>query len=115
MYLVNNVRDITEQMILNWIDQCGKQLKHLQKAKDFIHREYYQMDSINYSVEENLRDHFDRQIHEHKIKLDVMYRMLEQMNTTDNVELFDYQFPDTAINQLPENLRKEFLNFVYEM
>lgn len=115
MYLVNNVCDITEQMILNWIDQCEKQLKYLQNAQEFVHREYYQMDGISYSVEENLRDHFGRNIHEYKIKLDMMNKMLEQMTTTDNVELFDYQFPDTAINQLPENLRKEFFDFVYEM
>ncbi len=106
---------ISEEQILNWIDQCNAQTKRLQNAKDFLYRSYYERDLIDYTVEENLRDHFGKKMHEHKIKLDMLNRMLDQVNTTDNVEMFDYQFPDTAINQLPEDMRKEFFNFVYDM
>lgn len=115
MYLVNDMYCITKQMILNWIDQCDLQLRQLQNAKDFLHNYYYERDLIDYSVEENLRDRFGEIIRELKSKRELLMRMLDQVNTTDNVEMFEYQFPDTAINQLPENLRKEFFDFVYEM
>lgn len=106
---------ISELQIWDWVDQCDKQLKQLQNAKDFLYRAYYERDLINYSVEENLRDRFGERIRELKSKRELLMRMLDQVNTTDNVEMFDYQFPDTLVNQLPEDMRKEFFNFVYEI
>lgn len=108
------MHSISEEQILEWIDQCDAQLKQLQSAKDFIHREYYKKDSISYHVEENLQDNFGKKIFEHKVKLELLWRMLEQSKTDDVIVMFDYLFPDTVVNQLPENLRKEFLNYVYE-
>lgn len=106
---------ISELQIWDWIDQCDKQMKQLQNAKDFLYRAYYERNLIDYSVEENLRDRFGERIRELKSKHELLMRMLDQVNTTDNVEMFDYQFPDTLVNQLPEDLRKEFFNFVYEI
>lgn len=106
---------INELQIWDWIDQCDKEMKRLQNAKDFLYRAYYERNLIDYSVEENLRDRFGERIQELKAKRELLMRMLDQVNTTDNVEMFDYQFPDTAINQLPEDMRKEFFNFVYDM
>ena len=106
---------ISELQIWDWIDQCDKQMKQLQNAKDFLYRSYYERDLIDYSVEENLRDRFGERIRELKSKRELLMRMLDQVNTTDNVEMFDYQFPDTLVNQLPEDLRKEFFGYVYEM
>ena len=106
---------ISELQIWDWIDQCDKQMKQLQNAKDFLYRAYYERDLIDYSVEENLRDRFGERIRELKSKRELLMRMLDQVNTTDNVEMFDYQFPDTMVNQLPEDLRTEFFNFVYEI
>ncbi len=105
---------ISEEQILDWIDQCDAQLKQLQNAKDFLYRAYYERDLINYSVEENLRDRFGERIANLKAKSELLWRMLEQSKTDDLIEMFDYQFPDTLVNQLPEDLRKEFFNFVYE-
>lgn len=105
---------ISEEQILDWIDQCDVQLKQLQNAKDFLYRAYYERDLINYSVEENLRDRFGERIANLKAKRELLWRMLEQSKTDDLIVMFDYQFPDTLVNQLPEDLRKEFLNFVYE-
>ncbi len=110
-----NMRDITTDMILNWIEQCDNQLKHLQNAKDFLHREYYNKDSIGYSVEEDLQQYFGNLIRDHKTKKELLERMLIQCETESNVEMFDYVFDDKIVNRLPENLRKEFYRFVYEM
>jgi hypothetical protein len=49
------MKNISADTIRNWIDQCDSQLKLLQNAKNFIHREYYEKDSITYSVEEGLQ------------------------------------------------------------
>jgi len=106
---------ISELQIWDWIDQCDKQMKQLQNAKDFLYRAYYERDLIDYSVEENLRDRFGERIANLNAKRELLMRMLDQVNTTDNVEMFDYQFPDTLVNQLPEDMRKEFFNFVYEI
>lgn len=106
---------ISELQIWDWVDQCDKQLKQLQNAKDFLYRAYYERNLIDYSIEENLRDRFGERIRELKSKRELLMRMLDQVNTTDNVEMFDYQFPDTLVNQLPEDMRKEFFNFVYEI
>lgn len=105
---------ISEEQILDWIDQCDAQLKQLQNAKDFLYRAYYERDLINYSVEENLRDRFGERISNLKAKRELLWRMLEQSKTDDLIVMFDYQFPDTLVNQLPEDLRKEFFDFVYE-
>lgn len=105
---------ISEEQILDWIDQCDVQLKQLQNAKDFLYRAYYERDLINYSVEENLRDRFGERISNLKAKSELLWRMLDQSKTDDLIVMFDYQFPDTLVNQLPEDLRKEFFNFVYE-
>ena len=105
---------ISEEQILDWIDQCDAQLKQLQNAKDFLYRAYYERDLINYSVEENLRERFGERIANLNAKSELLWRMLEQSKTDDLIVMFDYQFPDTLVNQLPEDLRKEFLNFVYE-
>ena len=106
--------EITEFQILDWIDQCDSELKRLQNAKDFIHREYYKNDSISYHVEENLQDVFGERISNLKAKRELLFKMLEQVRTDDLIIMFDYQFPDTLVNQLPEDLRKEFMNYVYE-
>ena len=106
---------ISEEQILAWIDQCDVQLKQLQNGKDFLYKCYYERDLINYSVEENLRDRFGDRIRDIKSKREFLTRMLDQIHTTDNVEMFDYLFPDTLVNQLPEDLRKEFFGYVYEM
>ena len=105
---------ISEEQILDWIDQCDSELKKLQNAKDFLYRAYYERDLINYSVEENLRDRFGERIANLKAKSELLWRMLEQSKTDDLIEMFDYKFPDTLVNQLPEDLRKEIFNFVYE-
>ena len=105
---------ISEEQILDWIDQCDVQLKQLQNAKDFLYRAYYERDLINYSVEENLRDRFGERISNLKAKRELLFKILDQVNTDDLIVMFDYQFPDTLVNQLPEDLRKEFFNFVYE-
>lgn len=108
------MNDINEFEILDWIDQCDAELKRLQNAKDFIHREYYENDSISYHVEENLRARFGERIANLKAKSELLFKMLEQVRTGDLITMFDYQFPDTLVNQLPEDLRKEFMNYVYE-
>lgn len=106
---------ITEEQILAWIDQCDVQLKQLQNGKDFLYKCYYERDLINYSVEENLRDRLGESIRDIKSKREFLTRMLNQIHTTENVEMFEYLFPDTLVNQLPEDLRKGFFDFVYEM
>lgn len=105
---------ISEEQILDWIDECDSELKKLQNAKDFLYRAYYERDLIDYSVEENLRDRFGERIANLKAKSELLFKMLEQVRTGDLIIMFDYQFPDTLMNQLPEDLRKEFFNFVYE-
>jgi len=109
------MNDITELQIWSWIEECDDQLKQLQNAKDFLYRAYYERDSIHYSVEENLRDKFGERIRELKAKRELLWRMLEQSKTDDLIVMFDHQFPDTLVNQLPEDMRKEFFSFVYEM
>jgi len=106
---------ISELQILDWIDQCDDELKKLQNAKDFLYRAYYERNLIDYSVEENLRDRFGDRIRELKAKRELLWRMLEQSKTDDLIVMFDYQFPDTLVNQLPEDMRNEFFRFVYEM
>jgi len=106
---------ISELQILDWIDQCDDELKKLQNAKDFLYRAYYERNLIDYSVEENLRDRFGDRIRELKAKRELLWRMLEQSKTDDLIVMFDYQFPDTLVNQLPEGMRNEFFRFVYEM
>ena len=105
---------ISEEQILDWIDQCDSELKKLQNAKDFLYRSYYERDLIDYSVEENLRQRFGERIANLNAKRELLWRMLEQSKSDDLIVMFDYQFPDTLVNQLPEDLRKEFFNFVYE-
>jgi Fe-S cluster assembly scaffold protein SufB len=109
------MKNITTDMIHTWIDQCDSQLKLLQNAKDFIHREYYQKDSITYSVEEDLQDYFGNLIREHKTKKQMLEQMLIHCETENIVELFGYVLEDRVVDKLPEYLRKEFYNFVYEI
>jgi hypothetical protein len=80
------MRDITTDMIREWIDQCDSQLKHLQNAKDFIHREYYDKDSITHQVEEDLRDYFSNLIRDYKTKKQMLEQMLIHCETENVVE-----------------------------
>jgi hypothetical protein len=109
------MRDITTDMIREWIDQCDSQLKHLQNAKDFIHREYYEKDSITYQVEEGLQFYFGNLISDHKTKKQMLEQMLIHCETENVVEMFGYVFEDKIVGKLPEYLRKDFYNFVYEI
>ena len=109
------MKDISSDTIRNWIDQCDSQLKLLQNAKDFIHREYYEKDSITYSVEEGLQFYFGNLIRDHKTKKQILEQMLIHCETENIVELFPYVFEDRITDKLPEYLRKEFYNFVYEI
>jgi hypothetical protein len=109
------MKDISSDTIRNWIDQCDSQLKLLQNAKDFIHREYYEKDSITYSVEEGLQFYFGNLIRDHKTKKQILEQMLIHCETENVVEMFGYVFEDKIVDKLPEYLRKEFYNFVYEI
>jgi hypothetical protein len=109
------MKEISSDTIRNWIDQCDSQLKLLQNAKDFIHREYYEKDSITYSVEEGLQFYFGNLIRDHKTKKQILEQMLIHCETENVVELFPYMFEDRITDRLPEYLRKEFYNFVYEI
>ena len=114
-YLENDMRDITTDMIREWIDQCDSQLKLLQNAKDFVHREYYEKDSIGYQVEEGLQYYFGNLIRDRKTKKKLLEQMLIHCETENVVELFSPVFEDSITDKLPEYLRKEFYNFVYEI
>jgi Fe-S cluster assembly scaffold protein SufB len=107
------MKDISSDTIRNWIDQCDSQLKLLQNAKDFIHREYYEKDSITHSVEEDLRDYYSSLIRDHKTKKQILEQMLIHCETENIVEMFGYVFEDKIVDKLPEYLRKEFYNYVY--
>jgi hypothetical protein len=109
------MKDISSDTIRNWIDQCDSQLKLLQNAKDFIHREYYEKDSITYSVEEGLQFYFGNLIRDHKTKKQILEQMLIHCETENIVEMFGYVFEDKIVDKLPEYLRKEFYNFVYDI
>jgi hypothetical protein len=109
------MRDITTDMLREWIDQCDSQLKLLQNAKDFIHREYYDNDSIGSTTEEDLRDYFNNLIRDHKTKKQMLEQMLIHCETENVVELFPYVFEDRITNRLPEYLQKEFYNHVYKI
>ena len=109
------MKDITTEILHEWIDQCDSQLKLLEKAKDFVHREYYQKDSITYSVEEDLQFHFGNLIRDHKTKKQLLEKILLYCDTEMNPEMFDDVFEERIVNRLPEYLRKEFYDFVYEM
>jgi hypothetical protein len=109
------MKDISSDTIRNWIDQCDSQLKLLQNAKDFIHREYYEKDSITYSVEEGLQFYFGNLIRDHKTKKQILEQMLIHCETENIVEMFGYVFEDKIVGKLPEYLQKEFYNFVYEI
>jgi hypothetical protein len=109
------MKEISSDTIRNWIDQCDSQLKLLQNAKDFIHREYYEKDSITYSVEEGLQFYFGNLIRDHKTKKQILEQMLIHCETENVVEMFGYVFEDKIVDKLPEYLRKEFYNFVYEI
>jgi hypothetical protein len=109
------MKNISADTIRNWIDQCDSQLKLLQNAKDFIHREYYEKDSITYSVEEGLQFYFGNLIRDHKTKKQILEQMLIHCETENIVEMFGYVFEDKIVDKLPEYLRKEFYNFVYEI
>jgi len=109
------MKDISADTIRNWIHQCDSQLKLLQNAKDFIHREYYEKDSIGSSTEEDLRDYFGNLIRDHKTKKQILEQMLIHCETENIVELFPYVFENRITDRLPEHLRKDFYNFVYEI
>jgi hypothetical protein len=109
------MKNISSDTIRNWIDQCDSQLKLLQNAKDFIHSEYYDKDSITYSVEEGLQFYFGNLIRDHKTKKQMLEQMLIHCETENVVELFPYMFEDRITDRLPEYLRKDFYNFVYEI
>jgi hypothetical protein len=107
------MKDITTDMVREWIDQCDSQLKLLQNAKDFIHREYYEKDSITYQVEEGLQFYLENLIRDHKTKKQLLGQMLIHCETESIVELFPYVFEDKIVGKLPEYLQKEFYNFAY--
>lgn len=109
----NDMRDITTYMIREWIDQCDSQLKLLHNAKDFIHREYYEKDSIGYQVEEGLQYYFGNLIRDRKTKKQILEQMLLHCETENVVELFSPVFEDKIVGKLPEYLQKEFYNYVY--
>ena len=113
--MVFNMKNITTDMIIKWIERCDSQLKLLQKATEFIHNEYYHNDSIIYQLEEDLQEYFSDTIRDHKLKKQMLEQMLIHCGTDNIVELFGYEFEDRITNRLPEYLRKEFYNFVYEM
>lgn len=112
------MRTITTDTIMGWIEQCDNQLEQLENAKDYVHYAYHERDLIDYGVEEDLKYHFRMLIAEHKAKRMMLNKILTYATTTDEtvaVEMFDYLFPSYVVNRLPEELRKEFMNSVYEI
>ncbi len=108
------MKDITTDMIREWIDQCDSQLKHLQNAREFIKREYYERHSIDYHLEEDLLMVIGNLISEHKSKKQLLERMLIYCETENVVGMFD-SFLKRIDNRLPEYMHKEFHNYVYEI
>jgi hypothetical protein len=108
------MKEISADTIRNWIDQCDSQLKHLQNAREFIKREYYERHTIDWSLEEDLLMVIGNLIGEHKSKKQLLERMLIHCETENTVEMFDY-FMKRLGDKLPEYMLKEFYNYVYEI
>jgi hypothetical protein len=111
------MRTITTDTIMGWIEQCDNQLEQLENAKDYIHYAYYERDLIDYGVEEDLKYHFRMLISEHKAKRMMLNKILTYATTTEDntlaVQMFDHLFPSYVVNRLPEELRKEFMDYVH--
>lgn len=103
---------------MGWIKQCDSQLKHLQNAKDYVHYAY-ERDLIDYSVEEDLNYHFGMLIAEHTAQKAMLNKILNYAKTTEDntlaTQMFDHLFPSYVVDRFPEELRKEFMNYVYEI
>jgi hypothetical protein len=108
------MKDITTDMIREWINQCDSQLKHLQNAREFVKREYYERDSIDYHLEEEMLMVIGNLVSDHKSKKQLLERMLIHCETENVVEMFDY-FMKRLGDKLPEHIQKEFYNYVYEI
>lgn len=108
------MKDITIDMIREWIDICNSDLKRLESAKQFVRREYYERDSIGYHLEEDLITMIGNQIRDHKTKKALLEQMLIHSETEIVVEMFPY-FMNRIEDKLPENLRKDFGKWVYEI
>ena len=108
------MKEISADTIRNWIDQCDSQLKHLQNAREFIKREYYERQSIDWSLEEDLLMVIGNLIGEHKAKKQLLEKMLIHCETENVVQMFD-PFLKRIDNRLPEYMLKEFWNYVYEI
>lgn len=113
------MRTITTDTIMGWIKQCDNQLEQLENAKDYVHYAYHERDLIDYGVEEDLKYHFRMLIAEHKAQRVMLNKILAYAKTTEDnklaAQMFDHLFPSYVVNRLPEELRKEFMNYVYEI
>lgn len=113
------MRTITIDNIMGWIEECDNKLEQLQNAKDYVHYAYHERDLIDYGVEEDLKYHFRMLIEEHKAKRMLLDKILIYAKTTEDntlaTQMFDNLFPSYVVNRLPEELRQEFINSVYEI
>jgi hypothetical protein len=108
------MKQISAEMLHELIDQCDSQLKHLQNAREFIKFQYYEKQSIDWSLEEDLLMVIGNLISEHKSKKQMLERMLLYCETENVVQMFD-SFLERIRNRLPDYMHKELYNYVYEI
>jgi hypothetical protein len=108
------MKEISADTIREWINQCDSQLKRLQNTREFIKFQYYEKQSIDWSLEEDLLMVTGNLIGEHKAKKQLLEKMLIHCETENGVQMFD-SFLKRIENRLPENMHKEFYNYVYEI
>ena len=72
--------NITEELLLQSIEDTRLRISRLREFKSYVHQEYYKNDSISYHLEEDACDVIQKQLDIHELRMEAFENILDYMN-----------------------------------
>ena len=104
--------NITEELLLQSIEDTRSRISKLREFKSYVHREYYNNDSISYHLEEDAHDIIQKQLDIHELRIETFENILDYMNGERSDILSWVSIPQSLISRFSDEQAEKIMSIL---